>query len=291
MAWYFYALIAAFLVGITTINEKRVLTKEHALEFSAVLAIANFLLTLPLIGKVSFNLPFQFYLFIFLASLLLTAAFLFKAKGLRHMDISLVSPLGELSLMVTLILAYLFLGERLSSLHLIGFLLLLGGAYIVQIEYHQHSFDVLDPFKHFLASKSYGFFFLSVILYGIIAVVDKAILRVVNPLDYIFWLQFFMMVNFLIWLSVFYHGLADLKHGFRNFGFLIFTISLFTVLSRLFYAQAVLGGPISLVIATKRLSNLVATLGGGKFFGERYLLVRSMACIIMIVGTYLIIFA
>jgi len=46
---------------------------------------------------------------------------------------------------------------------------------------------------------------------------------------------------------------------------------------------------VSLVIPIKRMSTLISTVVGGELFGEEHLLRKSVACLVMIAGAYLII--
>jgi uncharacterized membrane protein len=55
------------------------------------------------------------------------------------------------------------------------------------------------------------------------------------------------------------------------------------------YAISLPGVMISLVIPIKRLSALFSTVIGGELFHEKYLLRKSIACVVMIIGAVLIV--
>jgi len=48
MQWYVFAILSAVLTAASTIVEKKTLLKEHAMEFSTVLAVFNFFIALIL---------------------------------------------------------------------------------------------------------------------------------------------------------------------------------------------------------------------------------------------------
>ena len=94
MTWYWFAIGSAVLLAVATLLEKKILFKEHAMEFSAVLAFFNALISLPLLLLADFsNISLQVLGAIYIASLLGTASFYLVAKVNRHMEVSESSPL------------------------------------------------------------------------------------------------------------------------------------------------------------------------------------------------------
>ena len=91
--WYVFALGTAVLITAATLVEKKTLLKEHAMEFSAVLGLFLALLSLVLLPKVSFGFSGGLWAMITLNGVVAAVAFLLFAKAVRHMEISLSSPL------------------------------------------------------------------------------------------------------------------------------------------------------------------------------------------------------
>jgi uncharacterized membrane protein len=65
-------------------------------------------------------------------------------------------------------------------------------------------------------------------------------------------------------------------------------IALLTTLYRLAQAHATALAAVGLVVAVKRSSALFTTVIGGELFREHDLIRKSVACLIMIVGVYLL---
>ncbi|MDY6777976.1 MAG: EamA family transporter, partial [Candidatus Nanohaloarchaea archaeon] len=65
--------------------------------------------------------------------------------------------------------------------------------------------------------------------------------------------------------------------------------AVFTTSYRLLQMKAFSLAMVSLVVPIKRLSTLLATVLGGELFGEEHLLRKSLGCVLMIAGAYLII--
>ena len=285
MQWYFFAILTALLAAAAAIVEKKTLLKEHAMEFSTVLAVFNFFIVLVLLPYINFNFPLKMLAFIYIASVLATIAFLFVAKAVRHMDVSIVSPLMTFSPAIVVVLAFFILGEKVTFLQLFGILLLIIGSYVLESESHGTKKIFTKTFK----SNYFYYIFLALILYGFCSIFDKFILRTVSPLTYIPIVQFFIAINFIILICIFHNGFEGIKHGVKSAGKWIFLVAILVISYRLSYAQAVSMTYVSLVIPIKRMSAFFATAVGGRVFHEKNLAQRILACVIMLIGASLVI--
>lgn len=287
MEWYTFAILCAIIAGMSAIVEKKTLRKQHAMEFSAVLAIFNLLVVLPLIGKANFSIPQSHYIFIFGISILGSIAFLLVAKSLRHMEISHMSPLLNFGPIFVAILAYLLLGETMSKIQLAGIILILIGSYILEIK---HGFQKIgDPIKTMLSSRHTLYIFAALALYSFCAIGDKIMLTTLSPITYIIIVQFFIAVNFIVLITIFHDGFKGIRRGIQNAGKWILIVAILTSSYRLLYAQAVSVAFVSLIIPIKRTSTLFATVIGGEIYHEEGLAKKAVACIIMLLGAYFVI--
>lgn len=285
MQWYIFAILAAVLTAASTIVEKKTLLKEHAMEFSAVLAIFNFLIALVLLPFINLNFSLNMLALIYIASVLATIAFLFVAKAVRHMDISIISPLLAFDPAVVVVLAFFILGERITYLQLSGILLLIVGSYVLEAE----NYNMKKIFTRKFKSNYFYYIILALTLYGFCSILDKFILNTVSPLTFILIIHFFIALNFIVLISIFHNGFEGIKHGIKSAGKWIFFVAILVTSYRLLQVQAISMTYVSLVIPIKRMSNLFATVVGGKIFHEKNLAKRTIACIIMLVGAFLVI--
>jgi drug/metabolite transporter (DMT)-like permease len=114
--WFTFAIISAFCASLATIVEKKVLEKEHSDTFSAILSVFAAIMTLPALYVYrDFDIPLIVWPILIASSLLATLAFLEVTSGIRHLDISNSAPLFLLSPLMTALLAFVFLGEKLMS--------------------------------------------------------------------------------------------------------------------------------------------------------------------------------
>jgi len=288
MLWLIYILITAILVSFSTIIEKKVLFKEHAMEFSAVLALFNMVLALPFFLFADFSgLTLRPLLYMLLSSIMAAVAFLLIIKAIRHMEVSSVSPLVILGPGLTAVLAFVFLGEKLSVFEISGIFLLLIGAYILETKDRKH---LLEPFKIIKESKYIHFILIGILLYSITSLFDRIVLAHYNltPETYIAVIHIFLAINFFIMLAFFHDGIKGIKHGIKNAWLPILIISVLAVSYRFFQANAVKLARVGLVVSVKKLSVLFTVILGGEIFHEKNIVKKTIASVIMILGIILI---
>jgi len=282
MIWYVYALIAAGLVSVAAITQKKILFKTHAMEFSANLALTNLLLSLPLFFFVDWSiLSWALGFNMLIVSILAMTAFLYISKAVRHMEVSAASPLLVISPAITATLAFIFLGEALSLQQIFGILGLIVGAYILETKSHT---SLLEPFRVFRTSKYIHYIFFALILYGFSSMLDRFVLTkyAVEPIQYLIMVQLFIAIGFFALITVLHGGVADIRKSFKKTGWWIVLVSLFTIGYRWCQLQAVQIAYVGLVIAIKRLSTLITVIVGGELFHEHQLLRKIIASIVML---------
>jgi len=287
MNWIVFALGAALLSSLAAIVNKEVLFKEHSTEFSATFALVIVLISLPMLPFVEFNLSLKIWFLIFSTAVFSAIGFLVIIKALRHMDISIVSPLRNFGPAILLIVAFFSLGEKIDPLQIFGILMLIFGAYVLEIDFKKH--DIFEPLKHIWKSKYIHLIFISMISYAISSVLGKYTLNFVNPSTLVFFEQIFVAVLFFVLLIVEFDGFHGVKHGIKKFGWLIVLAAVLTISYRLLQAEAMSIASVSLVIPIKRLDTLFSTLIGGKILKERGIKIRVLACVIMLLGATFIV--
>ncbi|MBN2052238.1 EamA family transporter [Candidatus Woesearchaeota archaeon] len=292
--WLVFAFLSAVLISASSIVEKKTLLKQHAMEFSATVSIFTMIITLPFFFLFPIKPSVPTIIIIYVASLIGAVAFLLTAKAMRHIAISITSPLLVIAPLFTAILASIFLGEKITLLQGTGIIVLVGGAYLLE----SHSYKALfEPFIHFAKMKHIREIFLALLLYGVGSIIDKRIVG--SPVDgglginvffYIALAHFFTAINFILMLLIFHDGFNGVSHGLRHHWKISLAIAVLLVGSRLAlqYSLSLPGVLVSLVIPIKRLSSLVSTVIGGGLFHEEHVLRRSLACLIMVIGAVLL---
>lgn len=289
MDWIFFAFLTAILVAASAITQKKALFKEHAMEFSATLAILSLIVAAPLFISIRWENLEIFTLFIlFFASIFAALAFLMIAKAMRHMEVSDTSPLLVMTPAFTALFAFIFLGESITWIQVGGLVLLIAGSYVLELKRES---GILGPFILFKKSKYIKFIFLAMMLYGLTATIDRLLLGTykMQPEAYIAFFHLFVAIQFLIMIWAFYDGLKGVKNGLKNAGWWILIVALFTVGYRLAQSFAISEAKVALVSAIKRTSALFAVVIGGELFHEANILRKAIACLIMLAGVFMIV--
>lgn len=287
MQWYVLVLISALFLGISEIIKKRILSKEHTMEFLTTHFSIVFVLTFFFIHKVDFSIPFNELFIIFIKSAILFTALFTFMKTLKHEDISKVSPIKNLSIVSVVLFAFLFFGETLSLHNYIGVTMILIGTYFV--ETNPNLENPIKPIKIF-KNKYSIYIFIYLIAIGLSVMLDKQITKTVDLYTYLFFMILFITAICWIIQIIFYKGFNDISNSFKtSYGLLIFA-ALFNLVSDVFYLKAVAipGTFIALIIPLKRIQTLISSFFGGEIFHEKHLLIRITGTIIMILGTILV---
>lgn len=286
--WFLFALASAVITAVIAVMEKRLLQHEHTLSFSAGHALLALLLSLPLFffadfSKVTLFILAMMYFGMFAAA----AAFWLTARGVKHLELSISSPLTVVNLAFIPFLAFFFLGERLSLQQGAGILLIFVG--VIALEFFQHN-SKLFRLSELLQDKYLVLTIIGGLLYAITAIVDKAALSSLDPFTYILIAHFFIAVNSLLIMAFLDHEFKkDLKQLFSQDAKTVFVVSLLSIVQRLSLAFAISGAFVSLAVAVKKLSSLFATIMAGRLFHERNIFQKTLVSLIMIAGAALLV--
>lgn len=285
MEWYTLVILSSVFLTIQHVLQKKVLFREHATEYLTAFCLLTWIGLLPFYEHIQFLLPAKSFFLLYLIGFMSIFTWLPWVRAYRHMEISSVEPLRNLGPLVTLLFAALFLGERLDGIHFLGILLLILGSYVLEIAVFRVSWS--HPFQ--LLHKQYiNKVLLSMTLGSIIVVLVKIVLRTVNVPTFLFYTFFLASLHMIIIQFVKYNGIYDIIKVVRADWKLLFFIVIMTLISDYLHLLAIAMPTtlVSLAIPLRRLSTLFVTVIGGEFFHENNLLKKTMACVIMLVGTY-----
>lgn len=288
MNGYFFAFLTAFLAATAAILQKKLLKKEHASEFTAVFAIINLAICIPLFFYVDYSsFNWSGLWFVFLVSLMAATAFYLVTISVRHSEVSSISPLLVLGPGISALLSLGILKENLSFNQWLGIFVLIVGAYILQSHKHDH---ILDPIKQLIGSKYSKYVLLALLLYGFCSVSDKFIITSQNlsPVAYTAFVHLFIAINYSIFVSIKYSP-KEIVLGFKDAKWVIVVVSLATLGYRFSSLLALKQLEVGVVSAIKRLSAVMVIIVGGEIFHEHNLIQKLLACFIMIIGAVLIV--
>ncbi|MDO8628677.1 MAG: EamA family transporter, partial [Nanoarchaeota archaeon] len=247
MEWYILALLSAVVLSVIPIIRKKVLMHEHASEFATTVHVILCLLFLPLLPFLDWGMNSTTFFFMVVKGVILSVAAVLWMRAARHLEVSFVEPLRNLSIIFVLVFSFVFLGEIISLKHALGILLLVVGAYVLEV--HLHKVTYAAP-----KSKYLWFIFWNIIIVSLTAVMDKFLVTRTDPLSIIIFPAFMIAIILFLYQSLKYDGLQDVLAALKKGRWAIFFVALLVAITDLLYilAVAVPGSLITLVVALRK---------------------------------------
>lgn len=284
LPWYVFALIGAFFVAISAVVEKKILIHDEPLHFSGSVVTVGAILSLPFLFFVEWNrIPTESFIFLYAISFISTVSFSLTSFSMRRLEAGELSSIMALVPAVTALLAYLVLGESLSSKGIFGIGLIVVGLLI--LEFPRLRAEMRSK-KNKTQLLYVGLALCAVTLYGVGSLMDRYALTQysIRPFDYIVVTQTAMLGNFFI-LSLL-RGKKDklLSSSFSRQPLKVTGVAALLFLSRFFHATAISMTYVALANALKRTSVIFTIILAGSVLKERGIWHKLFAATIIIVG-------
>lgn len=289
MIWIIYALLSALFLTVSTIFRKKTLMNEHTVTFLATNKLFQMIILLIIAPFVNFNLALSLYAIIVVIAVLSIESDIFWSKALKRMDISIATPLTNIGPAIIVILAYFILNEKISLIQIAGVVLIILGAYVLETKNTKiHLKNIYDNIKK---SKYSIMIFLSLLIGAFSSIGERYVLgnNFLKPITMLFFMYLFTTILALSFEINDDKKLLKIKNIIKREKFPILITAVSGLLATGFYYLAINTAYISLVMPILLTSTLLTTLIGGSFFKENDLLYKSIACIIMLLGVFLIV--
>jgi drug/metabolite transporter (DMT)-like permease len=295
--WIILTLLSAIVFAIGDIFGKTILSKYHVepkqLFFEQYLL--SFVIVLVfLFPYIEFDLFYEYPFLFFGKAFFLGSSSLLYLTLLKKYEISLVSPLLNLSPVVLLFFSSFVLSESISIIQFMGILITILGTFLLEVTFSHH--HKKKPHEHHfreLFKKPSRFFVLTILLLitiSITAIFDRLIL---TSGVHVYTNMYFTSVLIMIISSIYF-----IK---KNYFFQAITLTIkepktliisaiklvdtFLILT----AIAIPSALVSLIIPLRRTSTLFSSLFGGLLFHEKHLVKKMFSVIIMIIGVMFIV--
>lgn len=283
--WIVFAFGSAFFAGITAILAKCGIRKTDstvatAIRTVVVLAFSWLMVLVAGSGGQIDSITGRTWLFLILSGLATGASWLCYFKALQLGDINKVVPVDKSSVILTILLAFLFLNERVSAFSAAGVLLIAAGTFLM-IEKKDVQKPKTGQKKRWLlyALGSAVFASLTSILGKIgISGVESNLGTAIRT----------AIVLLMAWSMVFItRKTPSLKEIPRKELFFICLSGVATGASWLCYYRALQEGPASVVVPVDKLSILVTVTFSYFVFHERLSKKSGAGLILIVAGTLL----
>jgi len=209
----------------------------------------------------------------------------FTGRAYRDGDLSMTYPLAQTSMLYVPIWGVLFLGETISSTGLAGILLIIAGAYCIQLKKITRC-EILRPFRN-LGSRSVQAALFAGLIYSVGALIDKVGVNTYSAYHFTYILVFFMLCFMsLNLLRPCYRGrvLAEWQTS-RALVLWSGPVMLASFLSFRFGLQM---APVSYAVPVRQVSLLIGVLIGIFWLGETCGRIRLASACLILFGVLLV---
>jgi transporter family protein len=295
--WMYLGLLSALFLGLHN------LCKKHAVQGNEVFPVllgtisSGFLLLLPIyIGSVFYEdymIKIQFYIagipwkthgFIIIKSAIMASSWILAYQALKHLPITIVTPIRSAGPFFTFIGAILIYQEKPNFSQWIGFFFIIGSVLLysrigkkegINFKRNKWLFAIIGA--TFLGASS--------------GLYDKFLIQslALNPPTLQFWFSWYTVIILLIILSVTWIPYKEKRQAFK-FRWTIIAVGILLVAADYFYFKA-LQDPDALIMllsAIKRSQILIAVVVGGLVFKEKNKRKKLIPLIGIMIGVFLI---
>jgi len=295
MDWLIFAFVAAVFWAVGVVIDKYIITKHMQDPFSYQLLYTmaeSPILLLLLFTSISSTLPWS--LLGIVAGFGIYPGLILYFKAMAIEEASRVISMWYTSPILVLLLAYVFLEEKLSLPSYLGVVFLVLGAIFISYRKEEGKKPVMSP--------ALGLILASGVVFAGYEVLTKYVLGAIDYLSYLFW-------NFVgtatIGFSLFClpkirgNFLSDIKRVNRTVLLWRIVNTSLGIIASVFYYIAISGGPVSLVSAASSLEpffvfafTLLLSLFVPKILkeetGKRVVTIKALAIVLIVAGTWLI---
>lgn len=285
--WIAYAFLSALFAGITSILAKIGIANTDsnlATALRTIVVVVFAWLMVFVVGSQNTitGLSEKTVVFLILSGLATGGSWLYYFKALQIGDVNKVVPVDKSSTVLTMLLAFIFLGEGLSLLKIACMALIASGTYMM-IEKKPSPGTV----KRLKGNKWLLYAVLSAVFASLTAILGKVGIEGVE--SNLGTAIRTIVVVLMAWLMVFWRGTQNqIKTIDRRSWLFLFLSGLATGLSWLCYYRALQDGLASVVVPIDKLSILVTVFFGYLVFKEKLHRKSALGLVLIVAGTLLL---
>ncbi len=290
MTWLALALLSAFSLASADACSKKLLPGYRAREMVLVRFSFSALLLTPLLYFSPLpTVPPVFWCWLALALPLEILAMLLYMQAIRDSPLSLTLPYLAFTPVFTAMAGYLLLGERVSAQGLLGIVLVVSGAYLLNLEAAETPGRVRlsKPLRAIVNERGSRLMLAVALIYGLTSVIGKIELQYAS--SWSFAAVYFVLLGLLsLILFAFSSSRPRVLHVLgRKPAIHLLIGGLFTAMI-VTHFMALERVATAYMISVKRISILFGMIYGALLFGEQDLLRRLAAGALMVAGVALL---
>lgn len=282
MTWIIYALLTAVFNAAKSVACKKSLKDLDEYVVSWFISFLPVVLLLPvfLLGMQPVPVLGKMFWPVLISDCLLSAiATVWSTKALLKSDLSVTTPLVAFTPLFMLFTGFLMLGEIPSAAGSAGVLLVVGGAYFLNIRERRNGWRA--PFVALMKDEGARLMLGAAGIWSVTAVMDKIVMQNSAPVFFV------MAEDFLIALFILPFAekrMRRQKKEIRRDRFQLALLGAFSTAALVCQMIAIERTLVVYVIAIKRLSILFSIILGGVVFKEKDIKFKLVGGAIMVAG-------
>jgi uncharacterized membrane protein len=284
--WLFLCLLTAFFTSLSDIFGRKIMDKVdvYIVAWGWPFFSLPFLYVFLLAEKQAAVKPF-FWVALAASGLILSYSSVLYLKAIKASDLSVTMPMLTFTPLFMLITSPLILGEFPRPLGLLGILLIVTGAYLLNFQDRRQG--IFAPFKSLIKEKGPRYMLIVALLFSVGANIDKVGVQNSSPLQ---WVAAVNSLTAVVLMFIMFRKTRDVggqvKAGWR---FLVL-MGLCSAVAYVLQMQALQLTLVPYVIAVKRMSVFMTALFGFWILKEKGIKERLSGAFLMIAGVFMISF-
>jgi transporter family protein len=295
--WVIFALISALFLGVYDIFKKQSLKNNAVLPVLLFSTLTSTIIFLPIILISRFNPSFSGHLLfvpeiswyqhglIFIKSIIVASSWVLAYYAMKHLPITIVSPIRSTGPLWTLLGALVFFSEQLNYLQWIGIIVSLFFFYVFTVVGSREGIS-------FRQNKWLYFIIGATLIGSASGLYDKFLIRNINNMAVQAWFSVYMIPVILPLVYLFWYKRINntTKFVFR-YTIPLIGISLTIADFCYFYALTDENSLIAIVSSLRRSSVIVTFLLGALIFKEKNIFSKLLLLLGMMLGILIIFWA
>ena len=287
MDWLPLTLLSAFFIATADALTRKYLQGYSARELVIIRFGMPGLLLLPLLAVQPVpQLATEFWYWTAALVPLEVTAMLLYSQAIRDTSLSLTLPYLAFTPVFNTLTGYIFLQEQVSLIGFFGILLVVFGAWLLNLEHARgERFDTMAPFRAILSERGSRLMLITAALYSITSVLGKGALAYTTPV--FFGTLYYVVIGFAV-IITFSIGARTPVHVLWKKPVAHLAIGLCMGIMVITHFFAIEQVEVAYMIAVKRSSLLFGILYSVLLFHERARIEHFVAGGLMLAGVYLI---
>jgi len=285
MYWLTLTLFCAFALAASDAVAKKTLSHLDIRSLTVIrLGFAGLLMLPQAFSAPLHNLPWEFWLWMAILIPAEITAMVFYMKAIRDYPLSLTVPYLTFTPVFAIFSAQFFLGEQIGLSGLIGILLVVTGAWLLNVpEIGKVSLrNIFDPLKSIFRNAGARYMLLAAIIYSLTSSGGK-VLMAYMPASQL-GSFYFACVGLVVILMFGKHSASAIRKNLIP-GFFVAALMAIMVFLHFLALEQI---EVAYMISVKRSSVLFGIIFGVLFFKERHLAMHLFAASLMLAGVFVI---